>query len=113
MFRRSLFVKFEILGLMVIGVAGGVFLSTEPSRRLGLDAAGTMDRVEPTALVWANVESPLREVENSVAKAESPLVKTENPLTRAETPLAIIPAEPGCECQGECGFAEQMRQSEH
>ena len=113
MFRRSLFVKFGILGLMAIGVAGGVFLSTEPFRRLGVDAAGTMARIEPTALVWASVESPLREVGNSVAKAESPLVKTENPLTRAEAPSAIVLAESGCECQGECGFAEQMRQSEH
>jgi hypothetical protein len=113
MFRHSLFLKFGILGLMAIGLAGGVLLSTEPSRRSGLDLAGTMDRVEPSALVWINVKSPLREVESSVAKAESPLVKTENPLTRAETLLAIIPAEPGCECQGECGFAEQMRQSEH
>lgn len=99
MFRRSLFVKFGILGLMAIGVAGGVFLSTEPSRRLGLDAAGTMARIEPTTLVWAKVESSLREGESSVAKAENR--------------LTIIPAEPACECQGECGFAEQMRQSEH
>jgi hypothetical protein len=85
MFPRAQFAKFVIPGLMAMGVAGGLFLSTERSHHLSLDDSENTARVEPRPVALANVEAP----------------------------LVNAPAEPGCECQGECGFAEQMRQSEH
>jgi hypothetical protein len=85
MFPRAQFAKFVIPGLMAMVVAGGLFLSTERSLRLSLNESGNTAMVEPRPVTLANVEAP----------------------------LVNSPSEPGCECQGECGFAEQMRQSEH
>jgi hypothetical protein len=85
MFPRAQFAKFVIPGLMAMVVAGGLFLSTEQSFLLSLHDSGNTARVEPRPPTLASVEAP----------------------------LANSPSEPGCECQGECGFAEQMRQSEH
>jgi hypothetical protein len=92
MFRRSVFVKLVMLGLLALGVTGGLFLITEHSGDLAVDVSNGMAKAEPKSVALAKVETP---------------------ASKVEVPLANLASEPGCECQGECGFAEQMRQNEH
>lgn len=92
MFRRSVLIKLVILGLLATGMTAGLFLVSEQSRGLSVNVPSVKAGAEPKSVTLAKVVSPERKV---------------------ETPLANVPSEPGCECQGDCGFAEQMRQNEH
>jgi hypothetical protein len=96
--RRSQVLKFGILGVVAIVLEGSIFLTAEPSRRLSLDDTEKVTMIAPKAVALATVESSLS--------------LTEAPSVTVEIPLANSVALAGCECQGECGFAEQMRQSE-
>ena len=86
MFRQPLLARFVIPGLLAatIGMALSLSVSSHRATRPSLDDATSMIRVQSK--------------DGAQAKAE---------------PLPLnLSSEPGCECQGECGIAEQMRQSE-
>jgi hypothetical protein len=101
MFRCSLVEKFGMFGIVAIAVAGSIFLFAEPSQRLSLNDTEEVTKIEPKA-------AALTKVESSSALAATPPVNVEIPTPTLVKPDALA----ACECQGDCGFAEQMRQSE-